>query len=79
MHSAIVDADFSLIAGRFQGDRGRSWKHACERFHRISVAIRARLTVEGRKLLTERIAAIGLREAAEAAGVSLGTAHGLHR
>ncbi len=34
----------------------------------------ARLTLEGRKLLIERIAAMGLRAAAEAAGVSLGTA-----
>lgn len=34
----------------------------------------ARLTLEGRKLLVERIARIGLRAAAEAAGVSLRTA-----
>jgi transposase InsO family protein len=34
----------------------------------------ARLTIEGRKLLIERIAVIGLRSAAEAAGVSLRTA-----
>ena len=34
----------------------------------------ARLTIEGRKLLIERIAVVGLRAAAEAAGVSLRTA-----
>ena len=34
----------------------------------------ARLTIEGRKLLIERIAVMGLRPAAEAAGVSLRTA-----
>ena len=34
----------------------------------------ARLTIEGRKLLIERVAVMGLRSAAEAAGVSLRTA-----
>lgn len=35
----------------------------------------ARLTVEGRKLLIERIAIMGLKPAAQAAGISLRTAH----
>ena len=34
----------------------------------------ARLTVEGRKLLIERIAIMGLKPAAQAAGISLRTA-----
>jgi transposase InsO family protein len=40
----------------------------------VNVHKNARLTVEGRKLLVERIAMIGLTAAAEAAGVSLRTA-----
>ena len=40
----------------------------------MNVHKNARLTVEGRKLLIERIAVMGLRSAAEAAGVSLRTA-----
>jgi transposase InsO family protein len=40
----------------------------------VNVHKNARLTVEGRKLLIERIAVMGLRSAAEAAGVSLRTA-----
>jgi transposase len=40
----------------------------------VNVHKNARLTVEGRKLLVERIAVMGLTPAAEAAGVSLRTA-----
>ena len=40
----------------------------------MNVHKNARLTIEGRKLLIERIAVIGLTAAAEAAGVSLRTA-----
>jgi transposase InsO family protein len=40
----------------------------------VNVHKNARLTIEGRKLLVERIAVIGLTPAAEAAGVSLRTA-----
>jgi transposase-like protein len=40
----------------------------------VNVHKNARLTIEGRKLLVERIPEIGLRAAAEAAGVSLRTA-----
>ncbi len=41
---------------------------------RVNSHKNARLTIEGRKLLIERIAVIGLTAAAEAAGVSLRTA-----
>jgi len=41
---------------------------------RVNTHKNARLTIEGRKLLIERIAVVGLRAAAEAAGVSLRTA-----
>ena len=40
----------------------------------MNVHKNARLTIEGRKLLVERISVMGLRSAAEAAGVSLRTA-----
>ena len=40
----------------------------------MNVHKNARLTLEGRKLLLERIAVMGLAPAAEAAGVSLRTA-----
>ncbi len=45
----------------------------------MNVHKNARLTIEGRKLLVERIALIGLTAAAEAAGVSLRTARKWHR